>query len=513
VSGSSLGRRELQDRAARGAAWTLIHTVVSIPIAFVVNVLIARVLGVVDYGRLALLTLTIGLVGTVLVSGVDSALTQFGARAHAAGRAEEVRDLLSRVQGFRLLALAPVSTAVVLLVVDVSPPLLVTALVLGVWVPAAFSGAKVCLTVEQRTATDAKIHLVGNLLTQLLVVAVLFTVATADAVWVARTAAGGAIVFSALFFISPAYRRAVLRPRSPFGLGRPFWRYALPTGFALIVSTLVISRSELFFLDALSTPVQAGLFAMAFGVAGHLLAPAQALLNPLTPAVAGLHEVDDEAVAPALRRILRTSSTLAGAVVAVAGPALALLTPVIYGPDYAPARAMVLALLGTSALLVVTYPMQTFVMARLRGRSILTMNLVSLAFGVAVAVTTIGPLGAWGAVLAKAAVTLSRTGYLLVAEADSFRTGRLTVLRDLTPLWLGIAAAWACYVVAVPSAHTVLASLAAALAGAIVFVVGLRLTRSGLTPRDAAVAVEVLPGPLAPVARVLSPLVTAARTT
>ena len=51
-----LGRAELQNRAMRGFTWTIINTLVILPIGFVVNLLTARVLGVVDYGRLAFLT-------------------------------------------------------------------------------------------------------------------------------------------------------------------------------------------------------------------------------------------------------------------------------------------------------------------------------------------------------------------------------------------------------------------------------------------------------------------------
>ena len=45
---ASLSRRELQDRAIKGSMWTVIHTLVSIPLAFIVNVIIARGLGVVE---------------------------------------------------------------------------------------------------------------------------------------------------------------------------------------------------------------------------------------------------------------------------------------------------------------------------------------------------------------------------------------------------------------------------------------------------------------------------------
>src|SRR6478672_8368893 len=94
---------DLQDRAIRGVSWTLVHTVVSLPLAFVANLVTARVLGVSDYGRLAFLMTFMDVVGGIVSLGLGIGLLQFGARAHAAGRFGEVQHLLSVSQGFRLL--------------------------------------------------------------------------------------------------------------------------------------------------------------------------------------------------------------------------------------------------------------------------------------------------------------------------------------------------------------------------------------------------------------------------
>ncbi|MCK2124962.1 hypothetical protein, partial [Pseudomonas sp. PNPG3] len=52
----AMSREGLQESAVRGAVWTVVHTFVAIPVAFLVNLLMARVLGAADYGRLAFLT-------------------------------------------------------------------------------------------------------------------------------------------------------------------------------------------------------------------------------------------------------------------------------------------------------------------------------------------------------------------------------------------------------------------------------------------------------------------------
>ena len=91
----------------RGASWTLIHIIVSLPVAFGANLVVARILGVEGYGRLAFLMTFMTVAGGIVSLGVGIGLLQFGSRAHAGGRTEDVRDLLSKSQGFRLLVVAP----------------------------------------------------------------------------------------------------------------------------------------------------------------------------------------------------------------------------------------------------------------------------------------------------------------------------------------------------------------------------------------------------------------------
>ena len=87
-----LGGSGLQDSAVKGAAWTLLHTIVSVPVGFAVNLLLARLLAPDGYGRLAFLTTLIGIASGVLALGLTSAMIQFGAKAHAAGRTEVVKE-------------------------------------------------------------------------------------------------------------------------------------------------------------------------------------------------------------------------------------------------------------------------------------------------------------------------------------------------------------------------------------------------------------------------------------
>nr|WP_281366042.1 lipopolysaccharide biosynthesis protein [Janibacter cremeus] len=502
--GPRLTRGQLQQRAASGAAWTVLHTALSLPAAFVVNIVLARVLGPAGFGRLAYLTAVMSIATLIVSAGISSGLIQFGSKAHARGDRGRVQALLSRSQGFRVLWAAPLLTLIVVLLGEGRPALLVGAVVFGVWVPAAVGGATACLTIENRTAAGAKLAIVMNVVTQAAVLLSLYSMGTPDGVWLTRLVVSGMAPLLAIPIIAPIYRRAVLRIRAPWRLPREFWRYALPAGASGVVAGLALDRTEVILLEQLSTAQQVGMYALAFGLAGHAFAPAQSLLTPLVPAVSGLREVDGEAVGRAFLRVLRTSSTIIGAIIAVGAPVLAILVPVIYGAEYTAASNLVFVLTATAGLTVVTFPMISFVSSRLRGMSVLRLNLLALGAMGALALLTVPVLGAWGAVLAKASVGLVRFGWLLLTEKESFETPTRASLRASSPMWLGMAAAVASYLgTTLVALGPGLQALIALPVSVLTFAIGLWVSRTGLTPADAGIVSSI--GPKA-VRRVTTPL-------
>ncbi|WP_427383662.1 oligosaccharide flippase family protein [Janibacter sp. G56] len=510
----TLDGAQLQDRAVRGVAWTMIHTVVSVPIAFAVNLLLARVLEPEGYGRLAFLTTLIGIAGGILALGLSSAMIQFGAKAHASGRTDEVRGILSSSQGFRLLVVAPVLTLLVIALVDVPTALLILAIVFGVWVPAALDGGPITLFIENKTDRSlehGRIAMVSGLVVQAGVVAAALWAGTADAVWAARVVLSAAGIALALLSIAPAYRRAVLRPRLPRHFPAGFWRFALPTGIAGLIGELVVSRTEVLFLNWLSTPTAVGLFALAFGVSSHIFAPAQALTGPLIPAIAGLREVGLDKVATAFGRALRASSTVVALLTAAAlrHCALTVLVPVLYGHEYTDAAPAVLALGVIGGLAVASGPVSAFVLARLSARVFLIANLCALAIDVALALALIPAFGLWGAVIANAAGTLTRLFILVGSEARDLRLTFAATAAMVMPALVGGAACllgWSA-TLGTSLAPIVEACLASLVALALVLL-GMRVTRSGLSPADTQTIVRVLPARLTRTARMALSLVT-----
>lgn len=503
---AGLDARQLQRRALHGASWTMVHTVTSVPIAFVVNLLLARRLGVTDYGRLAFLMTLMDVVSGIVALGVTTGTVQFGARDHASGRASSVRKLLSQAQGFRLFIAAPLLTAVVLLAVqDVPWQLLLVAIVFGIWVPGLFDGALTALAIENKTAQQAKNAMLATFVMQVSVVLVLFTVGTADAVWVTRLAAGALSVGLALRAIDPMYRSAVFRPRLPTRMPSGFWRFAVPSAVGTLIATLVLSRTEVFVLQGLGDAEQVGVFALAFGLAVHVFAPAQALVGPLIPAVAALREVHATLMVDGFRRATRLASVVVAALSVTGLPLLAILLPLLYGAEYSAASSMLLVLGASAALLVLGSPVTAFVMARLAASTLLRVNLAALIVDVVLAFALIPAMGAWGAVIANCSGSMVRLSLLLRSELRHLGLQWTAFARDSASLAVALVVAaivWA--LLREASLMTGVAAVLAGLLGLTGWVLVSALCRIGMTAADRQMLERALPRRLRPFSRGLA---------
>lgn len=495
--GPGSGREEIQGQAIRGVTWTVVHTGLALAVGFGVNLLLARLLGVEEFGRLAYLTMLMDIAGAVLSLGIHIGLMQYGAKAHAQGRYEVVEALLSKVQGFGLLVMAPVLTVLLCVLAQVSPPLLLLGVVFGVWVPLGVSGASASLGLENKTSTGAKIAIVTNLVTQAVVLTVLFTVKTADAVWIARSVTSALAGGAAIFFVRPSYRRAALIPRLPRRFPPGFWHFALPAGVASVLTLLVVSRSEVVVLQLLSTPTQVGLFALAYGLANHLYAPAQAVIGPLIPAVSGISAIEPQSVRAAYLRTLRTTSTGTALILSIALAPFVLLLPTLYGEDFRASGPMLLVLGLMGGVAMLSAPTQVFVLSRLRGGTLLRVSVISLMVDVGVAVVAVPVWGAWGAVLAQVVTGFTQLALLLGNELRTGLHDRRLVLVAAAPTVCGALASVTAYLATARVGQPVLAAILAAILGLAVYVVLLRVTRAGVSTGDVAAISRNVPTQLA----------------
>lgn len=501
VEESVLSRGQLQRMAVRGASWTLLHTAIALPVAFIVNILIARTLGVVDYGRLAYLTSIMGISESIISMGIGVGVVQFGAKAHAAGRYEVVKKLLSSAQAVKLVTVAPILTLIVVSVAEVGPVLLTVAIVFGVLIPAVIGGATYCFGIENKTAEDAKNAMLVGMLTQAAVVVAVLTIGTADSVWAARLVFGGIGIVLALRYVAPMYRRAVIRPRFrrfPDG----FWKFALPAGAAAALGAMISTRIEVVVLTWMDAAEAAGLFALAFGLAAHLFGPAQALVGPLMPAISGLQEVDRDSVGTAFARTLRAAATAVGVLLATALPLLAFLVPLIYGADFAASVPLLIVMGLSGGLAVIVSPLTAFVMARLLGVRLLVINVVAIAVNLALMLCLIPVLGVWGAVIGNCASTIAQLLILLVGESKVLGMNAFRALKALTPFFAGCAACVAAWLlVGSLGWSSILSAVVSAVLSFGLLVAFLWLFRIGLNRQDVDAVLSALPHPVRIVAR------------
>jgi O-antigen/teichoic acid export membrane protein len=477
---------EIQRRAISGSSWTVLHTLVSLPIAFVANAIVARSLGVSSYGHLAFLTAALALAYALANFGFSNAVIQQGSRAEAGGRRAEANDLLRRSLGFHAAIELPILVAVALALTRNDPLWEVAALGTAVVLTCLLGGASLSLTIENRTAAAAQLTMVINLALQGASVTTALLTQSASAVWVVRTLVPALALGLNFLLLDPDRRAATLRPRLPAMLGRVFWRFSLLSWAAGLLGLLVYSRSEIFLLQLFDKKEALGLFALAFGLSQVITAPADAMLHALLPAVSGLLSAWPERALGAFERSTRVSVLLCGGVAALVVPMLVFAVPLIYGRSFMSAAWLFVPLALVSIFQSVNNPVLAFVNGRQRGGLILKASAAALLVDVVIAVVLIPPYGAWGAVAANVAGQLVGLIWLAATEPLAMTYGLAGLLRLYRPFLFGVAIAGIALVIG-----AVLQPLSAALAAAVacgvgggLYLLAVRVTRTGLTLQD-----------------------------
>jgi O-antigen/teichoic acid export membrane protein len=501
---------ELQRRAVSGSIWTTIHAVVSLPLSFVANAIVARSLGVVSFGHLALLSASLGLAVAFANFGFSSSLIQRGSRAEAAGRRYEADDLLRRSLGFHALVELPILLVVALALTRERPWWEAAAVGTAVLLSCLLGGAALSITIENRTAAAARVAIVLNLALQAASITTALSTGSASAVWAVRTLVPALGLGFGFLLLEPERRRAALRLRLPRGLGRRFWRYAVTTWASGLVGLLVFSRSEIFLLQALHRPQALGLFALAYGLSQQITAPIDAMLHALMPAVAGVLSSWPERAAEAFERATRVSALLAGGIAAVVVPTLVFVVPFVYGADFESAAWLFVPLALASAFQSAANPVIAFVNARERGGLLLRVNVVALSVNIGVALALIPPFGAWGAAAANASAMLVALGWLAATEPFAVNRGLSLLYR---PVIVGAATGGAALAVGalVHRWSTAAAPVVACTLGVAAFAMLVRRTRCGLARQDRDALLAVVGVRARPYfSRLLQPLTTGA---
>lgn len=385
----------------RGSVWTSISTLIGTPVAFLANAVVARSLGVAEYGRLTVLTLTLTLAAQVTNFGVGDGVIRWGAAAHARGERANVDDLLRKSLGYHLLVQAPMLLIVIGALARNARPLEIVVLAISVVVPCALGSAALSISIENKTAGSAKLALLMGLLTQGAIAITAVSSHSTISVWSVRSVAGSVLMPMNFLLLDRARRRVALAPRLPRSMPVGFWRFAVVTVLANLVGSLVFARSEIYALELLGSASALGAFALAYGLSQQITGPVDAMIGPLFPAIAGLLAVEPERARQALLRAQRFASFLCATATSILIPAAFFLVEPVYGTGFGTAALLFVPLGLASCLQTLTRPVLSFTGARGRNDLFLRANTIALAVDVAAAFALIPTLGVWGAVIAN----------------------------------------------------------------------------------------------------------------
>jgi len=149
--------------------------------------------------------------------------------------------------------------------------------------------------------------------------------------------------------------------------------------------------------------------------------------------------------------------------------------------------------------------------ARQRGGLILKASSAGLLVDVAVAVALIPPFGAWGAVVANVSGQLVALIWLARTEPLAMTHGPAGLLRLYRPFLFGSAIGGASLLVgaALQASSTALAAVIACAIGGGLYLLAVRITRTGLTIQDRDALVGAMAKPIQPyLSRLLGPVTT-----
>lgn len=505
-----LAPAELQARALRGVGWSTVSSVLALPLAIVVSVVVARTLGPEGYARFAYLTFLVPLVISLSDLGFAQATTRAASQAFASGDLDGTRGLIGKALGWNLLRLPPLCV----LVLAIARPDTLGAVLVVIFLAVSTGGAGLVfsLNAENRSATLAKLAIVEGLAVGFASMGAALLGAPPTTVWAAAFAAGGLAAPGWLLATNPRLRRAALIPRLPRGLPRAFWRFGL---LALASSTgyvLVFSRSEVVILEALGEERALAVFALAYGLSQRVTTPVDTLIGPLTTALSALAAAHPARFRAGFERALRLSATAVAFLAAAALVGTALLAPLMYGAAFAGVGLAFVALAAVSLLQSMAQPYTALVYASGEPGILLRALAVALVADVAVAFALIPPFGLWGAIVANAvggvtalALTMKSAAgpaSLRTADVPAGRTAMLTAGSCGAAYAVGMAAG---------SVHDALGVVAAFGAGTGTFL-ALAPAIGGLVPEeDLAVLLRSLPRRMPFAARAMSLVARTAR--
>jgi O-antigen/teichoic acid export membrane protein len=395
-------------RAFRGGLWQSTAQVAPYGYTLIVSIVAARLLGPDRMGRQSFIAFTVVVAQTLTTGGLGNAIVRYVAELRGQGREQTLPSLAA--WGWKATAALGALGALALVAVaaaGASPTL--------AWIfaaVAAFAGALNrapggVLIGTQAWRSHALVVVVigaGTVVATLLVL--LLGAGVSGMLGVTAAAAVAMLVWLAML----ARRR--LRPldaaRRPLGsLRREVARFSLALSVPVILSLVVVQRSELFFLEHYSSNRQIALYSIAFSATAGLTAISAGIAAVLTPSVATLVGGGEFArIRRGYSRVLRLgllfSVPLTGAALAL-GPALLHL---MYGPRYKGVGDVLVIILLILPLVPLGAASGALLIGYGRVRAPMIIGLVAAAVDLGLAAALVPRFDALGAAVANTSASV-----------------------------------------------------------------------------------------------------------
>lgn len=384
----------LSGRMVEGSLWTSIGAVVSIVFGVLGTILLARLLGVVEFGRFAVGSVTAALVLGFSDLGLTQALIRRGALQLGGGMVEEGLEF----QAVSWFMLRVPFMAAAFAVITQSKVWVVAVYVVAILIQASFQGAATRLVIRadfSALSRNRLLQTIGGL-----------TGAVGGA---AVDGSGyGACVISLLCLNLPGLFlfdktsigvAGMLRPRVP-KLTPTEVKFGAGMFLAGQLSALTTSRTEVFFFGS-NQARQRGVYSAQQTVAARITLAIDALFGPAASGLLNARGTGEDRFERAAGIVLRSSSYLMAAASAPCMVAGALIAMPIFGSGFQGYPNALLLLLFVSLIGTTTQPIVAIWVALGRSNLLLIASVISLSVNLAASALLVHRYGMWGAAWAN----------------------------------------------------------------------------------------------------------------
>jgi O-antigen/teichoic acid export membrane protein len=399
----------------RGGVASLVLASTGLALGLVGQVLVSRLLGAHEFGRYAIILGWCMVFVTPVTAGMDFILLRYAPAYMSEGQTPQLLGLLKFV-AIVLITTTTLASVLLFVVSFAAPGVLGTATAAGIASMVVLTGAMAFMNTFSTVFRAAKRIVLSQTYSQVVrPVLVIGAVCAAYVTGIFFDAESAILITALAAALALAALLGHLRATYIRGPSKPVERAQVYDWFLLglpllFVTTIqqVLTQSNVMFLGALSTPIEAGQFAVASRLATLATFGMSALASITSPMIVTAHQAGDVA---SLRRIASVNARLA--LVCALGVACVLLAAgsyvlQLFGPGFEQAWQPMVILLVSGIISAASGPAAQLLMMTGKQNQVLLVMLVALAVHVILSLALIPEYGASGsAIAASAAIAVS----------------------------------------------------------------------------------------------------------